>query len=86
MPYLLAHARSKIRDVMLRLVVSFEYEVIRCHSDSMLINKTITESEILRIDKNYLLMGNQKFIDLIKCKDKNKVIGEFKLEFEHKII
>ena len=70
MPYLLAHARSKIRDVMLRLEVSFECEVIICQTDSMLVNKTITEGEILEIDKNYLLTGNQKFINLIKCKDK----------------
>ena len=86
MPYLLAHARSKIRDVMLRLENSFKCEVIKCHTDSLLINKTITESEILKIDKKFKLMGNQKFIDLIRCKNNSKVMGEFKLEFEHKTI
>ena len=86
MPYLLAHARSKIRDVMLRLKNSFKCEVIRCHTDSMLINKTITESEIIRIDKKFKLMNNQKFIDLIRCKYNTKVMGEFNLEFEHKTI
>ena len=86
MPYLLAHARSKIRNVMLRLENSFKCEVIRCHTDSMLINKTITASEIKKIDKKFKLMCKQKFIDLIRCENNTKVMGEFKLKFEHKTI
>ena len=86
-PFLLAHARSKIRICIINLQNTFDCDIIKCHTDSLLINKTITCDEIVDVDENYCIIDDQKFIDLLQSGNNyEKKIGNLKIEFLNKTI
>ena len=83
MQFMLSQALSIIRSQIIKIQNKFKWEIVHCHTDGFIVNKTFKTTDI---EPNYVIKNKQKFIELFDGSVNKKQIGQLKLEYKNKNI